>query len=114
MEDGAMEGIRTTFRIDAVVKDGLVRLSKLQRTTLNHLANEAIKEFVARRTLEIENELESTLDELRAYRKSDPDFEKAIARFVQAETTVEHDPAEGRVIRETGRTESAVLDLLNE
>jgi predicted transcriptional regulator len=111
---GAMERVATTFRIDPVVKAGLSKLSKLKHESLNQLANEAIKEFVARRTLEVEAELESTLEDLRAYRKSDPDFERAIDEFVEAEMTAKHDPAEGRVVTEVGRTESVVLSLLND
>ena len=109
-----MKRVATTFRVDPVVKAGLTKLSELTHKSLNHLANEAIKEFVARRTLEVEDELEATLEDLRAYRKSDPDFERAIAEFVDAEMTATHDPAEGRVVSKVGRTESAVLDLLNE
>ncbi len=109
-----MERVATTFRIDPVVKTGLSKLSKLTRKSLNQLANEAIKEFVARRTLELEDELESTLEDLRAYRKRDPDCERAIAAVVEAEMTVKHDPAEGRVVKDGGRTESVVLDLLND
>lgn len=110
----AMERVATTFRIDPVVKARLSKLSKLMHTSLNQLANEAIKEYVAKLTLEVEDELESTLEELRAYRKSDPDFERAIAKFVEAEMTAKHDPAEGRVVTEVGRNESVVLNLLND
>ena len=109
-----MDRIATTFRIDPVVKAGLAKLGKLTNASLNQLANEAIKEFVVRRTLEVEDELESTLEDLRAYRKGDPDFEHAIAAFAEAETTAKHDPAEGRVVTEAGRNESVVLDLLND
>ena len=94
-------------------KAGLSKLSTLRGRSLNSLANEAIREFVARRILETENDLEASLEDLRAYRKSDPDFEQAIAGFVDAEMTVENDPAEGRVIEQTGPTEAAVLKILN-
>lgn len=109
-----MERSATTFRIDPTVKAGLTKLSKLTRKSLNQLANDAIKEFVARRTLEVERELEATLDELRAYRRSDPDFERAIEAVVQAEATATHDPAEGRAVEQPGRTETAVLKILND
>ena len=109
-----MDRIATTFRIDPVVKAGLFKLSKLMNASANQLVNEAIKEFLARRFLEVEDELESTLEELRAYRKSDSDFERAIAEFVEAEMTVKHDPAEGRVVTEPGRKESVVRNLLND
>ncbi len=109
-----MKRVATTFRIDPVVKAGLSKLSKLMHESLNQLANEAIKEFVAGRTLAVEAELESTLEDLRAYRKSDPNFERAIAEFVEAETKTKNDPAEGRVVKNVGRNESVVLNLLND
>lgn len=109
-----MARVATTFRIDPVVKAGLSKLSKLKHTSLNQLANEALKDFVARRMLDVEGELDSTLEDLRAYRKSDPDFEHAIAEFVEAEVTVKHDPAEGHVVTEVGQNEAVVLGLLNE
>ena len=104
----------TTFRIDPVIKAGLVKLSKLLGQPLNKLANEALREYVGRRILEVEDELESTLKDLRAYRKSDPNFDHAIAEFVEAETTVKHDPAEGRIVSQIGPTESVVRELLSE
>ena len=109
-----MKRVATTFRVDPVLKDGLVKLSALTQKSLNQLANEAIREYVARRTLEVEEELEATLKDLRAYRQSDPDFERAIAEVVKAEATNDPDPAEGRVVSKAGRTEAAILDLLNE
>jgi hypothetical protein len=44
-----------------------------------------------------EADLEATLDleSLRAYRKSDPNFERAIADWVDAEASLKEDPAEG-------------------
>jgi predicted transcriptional regulator len=109
-----MEKVATTFRIDPVLKAGLTKLSKLQHQSLNHLANEAIAEFVARRILEVENELQSTLEDLRAYRKNDPHFERAIEDVVDAEVATPDDPAEGTVVSDAGRTQSVVLGLLNE
>lgn len=40
--------------------------------------------------------LESTLKSLRAYRKSDPNFERAIADYVDAEASLQEDSAEGQ------------------
>lgn len=109
-----MERVATTFRIDPAVKARLSKLSKVTNASLNQLANEAIEEFVERRSLEVEAELESTLEELRAYRKRDPDFAQAIAEVAEAETSEQQDPAEGRVVSAVGRNEAVVLDLLNE
>lgn len=109
-----MERVATTFRIDPAVKARLSKLSKLTNASLNQLANEAIEEFIERRSLEVEAELESTLEELRACRRRDPDFEQAIAEIAEAETTGQQDPAEGKVVSAVGLNETVVLDLLNE
>jgi hypothetical protein len=66
---------------------------------MNQLVNEAVKDYVRRRNRDVENELESTLASLRAYRERDPEFEQAIAAFARAE--VRHgkeDPAQGEVV----------------
>ena len=109
----------TTFRIEPVAMDGLVKLSKILDKSLNKLANDAIREYVARRTLALEGELKSTLEDLRAYRKRDPNFEQSVAKFVAAELTVKDDPAEGSVFIEEGEVEvgpvqTAVLKVLND
>jgi hypothetical protein len=53
------------------------------------------------------------LRESNDYRKSDPDFERAIAHCVDAEASLERDPAEGTGIGGLVPTESAVLRALN-
>lgn len=97
-----METKATTFRIDPAAMAGLSKLSGILKQSRNRLANEAIKEYVAKRILEVEAELASTLEDLRAYRKGDPDFEQSIANFIDAELTVKDDPAEGSVFIEDG------------
>lgn len=92
-----MERVATTFRLDPAVKEGLVKLSKLERRTLNQLANEAIAEFIEQRLREIGTELQSTQEDLRAYRQRDPNFEHAIEIVVEAETKAAKDPAEGEI-----------------
>ena len=113
----------TTFRIEPVAMDGLVKLSAILDKPLNKLANDAIREYVARRTLDLERELESTLEDLRAYRKRDPNFEQSIAKFIEAELSVKDDPAEGSVfieegdageVGEVGPAQRAVLKVLND
>src|SRR5438874_12234022 len=104
-----MAGKATTFRIDPAVKAGLAMLSDILGESLNQLANEAIREYVAKRAVEVEEELESTPTELRAYRKSDPEFERAISAVVDAAATAESDPAEGRIVSLLGPVEEALL-----
>ena len=109
-----MERIATTLRIDPVVRARLAKLSEHLGRSMNSLADQALKELLAKLTLEVESDLEASLEELRAYRKNDPNFERAIAEAVDAEMTVEHDPAEGHVIEPAGPTEKEVLELLND
>jgi predicted transcriptional regulator len=104
----------TTFRIDPVVRDGLFKLSALLGRPANQLANDALREYVDRRIGEVEDDLESTLADLRAYRKSDPNFDRAIAEFVEAEVNLKDDPAEGKLVEPVGPTEAKVLALLDE
>lgn len=114
----------TTFRLDPEVKAQLTTLSGILDQSLNRLANEAIREYVARRTLDVEAELEATLEKLRAYRKADPGFRRAIEDAVTAEVAVAaaDDPAEGQVVADPrlasvaarGPAEAAILDLLED
>ena len=113
----------TTFRLDPEVKARLSVLSGLVNRSLNQLANEAIREFVARRSREVEVDLEATLEDLRAYRERDPDFQHAIDDLIASEAALSpaDDPAEGRVVSETtppavkapGPVERKVLGLLD-
>ena len=118
-----MQAKATTFRIDPVVKAQLSKLSGLLNKSLNQLANEAIRDFVAVRSLEVETDLEATLEDLRAYRKRDPNFRHAINDLITAEAALasEDDPAEGQVVSDTalpasmapGPTEARILGLLD-
>jgi predicted transcriptional regulator len=86
----------TTFRIDPVVQTGLSMLSKILGRPQNQFVNEAVRDFVARRSREVEMDLEVTLEALRASRKNDPKLERAIEDYVDAEASLKEDPAEGR------------------
>ncbi len=66
---------------------------------MNQLVNEALQDYVDRRSRAAEHDLEATLASLRAYRKRDPHFKDAIAAAVEAEATLgKEDPAEGKVV----------------
>lgn len=66
---------------------------------MNQLVNEALEDFVARRSRQVERDLETTLARLRAYRARDPHFEEAITAAVEAETQHgQDDPAQGEVV----------------
>jgi predicted transcriptional regulator len=103
----------TTYRIDPAVQAGLSTLSKVLGRPQNQLVNEAVRDFVARRVKQVEVDLEATLESLRAYRKSDPNFDRAIADYVDAEASLQEDPAEGQGAVDVGPAQTRILDLLN-
>lgn len=89
----------TTVRIDPLAQAALENLSRVLKRPMNQLVNEAVKDFVDRRSREVEHDLEATLTSLRAYRKRDPHFREAIAAFADAEARFgKDDPAEGKVV----------------
>jgi predicted transcriptional regulator len=88
----------TTFRLEPEVKAGLSKLSEVLHLPANRLVNEALREYLDRRILAVEREMEATLDDLRAYRKRDPNFDQAIAKVAEAEANLIEDPAEGRIV----------------
>jgi predicted transcriptional regulator len=108
-----MSGKATTYRIDPLVQAGLSTLSKVLGRPQNQLVNEAVRDYVARRIADVEVDLEATLKSLRAYRKSDPNLERAIADYVDAEAALEVDPAEGNKAADTGPARARVLGLLD-
>jgi len=58
-------------------------------------------------------DLEATLESLRAYRRSDPNFERALADYVDAEASLTDDPAEGQRATDIGPAQTRILELLN-
>jgi predicted transcriptional regulator len=90
----------TTFRIEPPVQAALEMLSKILKRPMNQLVNEAVKDYVSRRSEQVEHDLEATLAALRAYRERDPDFETAIAGVAEAEARfADDDPAQGRLVK---------------
>jgi len=89
----------STFRIAPPVQAALENLSQVLRRPMNQLVNEAVQDYVERRSVAVERDLELTVARLRAYRTRDPHFKQAIASVVDAEATLgKHDPAEGKVV----------------
>ena len=87
-----------TLRLDPAERNALKHLSKIVRRPVNQLVIEAIKNYLARKS-DKELSLEESLASLRAYRKADPGFKRAIAAFVESEATLK-DPLEGKVVEE--------------
>jgi hypothetical protein len=97
-----MAGIPFTLRIDAKEIIALKTLSKVESRPVNKLLNEAIKNSLSRRSRK-ERSLEANVAELRAYRKRDPGFRRAIAKYMEAEAglddSLEGEPREGRLVK---------------
>ena len=103
----------TTYRIDPVVQTGLSMLSKVLGRPQNQLVNEAVRDSsqdAAGRSKWISR---SPL-KLCALRKSDPEFERALEDYVDAEASLKKDPAEGQRAEESAPLQKRVLELLND
>ena len=106
-----------TLRIDAEERIALENLSRIERRPMNQLLNEAIKGYLRQRG-QRERSLEANLASLRAYRKKDPGFRKAMQEFVEAEATLD-DPLEGELVeakpkkaKAAGPVQSKIRDIL--
>ena len=89
----------TTVRIEPTLQQGLETLSKVLKRPMNQLVNEALKDYVSRRSHEVEQDLKETLTALRAYRRRDPHFTVSIAAAAKAEAQFGHsDPLDGEVL----------------
>lgn len=104
----------TTFRLDPVVQERLVIVSEVLKVPLNRLVNEAVREFVRKRTTEVVADMEETLKLLKGKSAEDRDFERAISTFAESEAKyAKEDPTEGQIKHKHGPLQSKVRDLLN-
>jgi predicted transcriptional regulator len=107
-----MARIPFTLRIDPQERAALESLSKVEGRPVNQLLNEAIKGYLRRQGRK-EHVLEEHLASLRAYRKRDPGFRRAIAAFVEAEVTFD-DPLEGDLhLTDLGPVQGKIRNLLS-
>lgn len=88
----------TTIRLDAAVHEGL-RLLKAHsgvKQPLNKWVNLALADFIEKQATTLEAELEQALTNIRAYRKRDPGYKRAIRAFIEAEVAcAAEDPMQG-------------------
>lgn len=114
----------TTVRLEPSLQQGLETLSTVLKRPMNQLINEALHDYVTRRSHEVELDLKQTLTALRAYRQRDPAFKAAIASAAKAEAKHGHsDPLDGEVVigevvdgkvtRETGPVSAEIHQLLH-
>jgi len=87
-----------TLRLIPEFEVGLGLLKNILHKPVNKMVNEAVGEYIERRTAEVETDLRGVLEKLKAYKRADPKFAAARAQFVEAEGR--HgavDPVEGVV-----------------
>jgi hypothetical protein len=103
----------TTVRLDPALQRGLALLQAVVKTPLNRLVNEAVRSYLERRSAEVEADLTQILKRVRAYRRSDPNFDKLWNEFVEAEARHgAEDPVEGHTEKTAGPAQSMVHELL--
>jgi hypothetical protein len=88
----------TTIRLDAAVQRGLCILEAHGgvKRPLNKWVNIALAELIERQAATVESELGQALKNIRAYRKTDPGYKRAIKAFIADEVAhAGHDPMEG-------------------
>lgn len=100
-----------TVRFNPKLYKALSTLSGVVHRSMNDLVTEAVSKFVVAKSKSASRDLENTLASLRAYTEQDPDFEKAIEQFVEAETRYE-DPVEGEAHTTKGAIRRQVSALL--
>jgi len=106
----------TTLRLAQPLHRKLELLQQVLGKPLNKLVNEAVDDYVDRRTAEVELDLQETLQRIKAARTKDPKFKRAIDEFVAAEARhAKSDPVEGTVVHaaEPGPAQSLVRSMLS-
>lgn len=85
-----------TMRLEPLNEEGLALLKDALGVPMNKMVNEAVGEYVQRRTKSLEATLSGALERVKAHRRADPTFAKDLAEFVSSEA--KHgakDPLEG-------------------
>jgi hypothetical protein len=107
-----------TLRIDAKERNALKNLSQIEGRPMNQLLNEAIQIYLRQKGRK-ERSLEKSLNSLRAYRRNDPRFKRAIEAFAEAEANQKDDPVEGEPVEsaddpsgEKGPVQHRVLGII--
>jgi hypothetical protein len=88
-----------TLRLAPEYEAGLALLKGVLGTPVNKMVNEAVGEYIRKRSAEVEADLKGVLEQVKAYRRADPQFKQARARFADAEARLGgDDPLEGVVV----------------
>jgi hypothetical protein len=93
--------VRTkTLRLEPTFERGLVILKGVLKMPINKMVNEAVGQYIHRQAAIVEATLTTTLEELQAYRRSDPEFEVSRQAFIESEALLgKGDPMEGEIVQ---------------
>lgn len=99
----AAEPVRTkTLRLEPTLERGLAILKGVLKRPINKMVNDAVGEYIRRQTAQVESDLTTTLAQLQAYRRADPEFAAARQAFIEGEALYgKDDPMEGRIVEVT-------------
>jgi ABC-type transporter Mla subunit MlaD len=110
----------TPVRLEPSLRQGLLMLQGVLKKPLNKMVNQAVGEFIEKQAAEVESNLEALLQQIRDYRKRDPDFVEAIRETARAEAQAQargqRDPAQGTIYEisepERGPVQARLRELL--
>jgi hypothetical protein len=114
-----------TLRLSPEYEAGLALLKGVLGMPVNKMVNEAVGEYIRKRSAEVEADLAGVLAQVKAYRRADPQFKQARARWVDAEARLGgDDPVEGvmvdvappaakrRAVNKAGPAQTMIRELL--
>ena len=92
-----------TLRLSHEHEAGLKILKSVSGMPVSKMVNEAVGEYLERRTAQVETDLGVLLNQVKAYRQTDPDFKYARAQVVEAEMrALGKDRLDGTLTMESG------------
>jgi predicted DNA-binding protein len=88
----------STVRLNPDLQSALDEISGHLGKTKNKIVNEALADYLEKSGYQLRNDIDGTLQKLRAYRSKDPSFEADIERFASAESAhAKDDSHEGSI-----------------
>jgi len=103
----------STVRLNPNLQSALDKISGHLGKTKNKIVNEALADYLEKSGYQLRNDIDGTLQELRAYRSKDPSFESDIERFAAAESAHAKDDAhEGSIVMKSEQSLSHEIQEL--
>jgi len=84
----------STMRLKPELQSALDNISAQLNRPKNKIVNQAVAEYLEKTSYKLRDDIEGTLQKLRAYRSKDPSFEADIERFSDGEAAYSRDDAQ--------------------